>query len=259
MPERLRQTPESPYELNAEFIGFTKDQEKRARQYIQDLGMPAQNIKRVVYREARRGEEDILGTWELYNGTLTFYKNLERFPPIAQLKTVAHEQSHSVSSLDPKNEKLYGGRQEQLIAARHIEAVANQSIITRKYLNGYQAHLHRQYERDEIDFTRFAEETQAIMMELRFTNPEHLEKIQKAQFVQIRKINSKHQGPAIMPVAIMTTEAQAQKGLVGVDRTLSKLIPHLQTKADIDSHVAEVRRKFLERGPIFPNRISKAA
>ncbi len=261
MPERSAYAPELPQKLEAEFSGFTPDQQEAVEETIESTGFPTDNVNLVDYKEAKRGEEDILGTFELYYGKLSLYKSLEKLPLIAQGGTVAHEMAHSVSPLNDKNDRLFGGREQREAARDHVAAIAGQSIATRTYLNGYQAHLHRQLEADEIDESRFVEETFAIMVELRFTNPEHLKEVEKAQIAALKEINKGNkERPAIMPVALMTG-GEAQRGSVsGIDRTISNLIPALKTKEDIDAHVANFRRKLLERGkPMLPNQVTKAA
>lgn len=260
MSERSTYTPELPQKLEAEFSGFTPDQETHVRQGIEDIGMPTDNIKKFTSKKPRRGEEKLRGTYQPDNEELSLYEPPKEEPPVAQQDTLVHEISHSNTPFNPKNERLFGNREELEITRNHIIAVAKQSTLTRKYLNGYQAYLHQQLEAGKIDSARFVEETHAIMVELRFTNPKHLEEVEKAQLAAIKKMNRNNQGSAVMPVAIMTSDVEAQRGnLVGVDRTISRLIPKLKTKEDIDNHVARVRQNFLKRGPIFPNQIKKAA
>ncbi len=260
MPERLQTTAESPNPKGIEFFGFNPRQKSLVREGVEDIGMPTDNIRSFTSKKPKKGEENIRGVYDPEAQDVGLFEPPEGEPPIAQQKTLVHEISHSNSPFNPRNEGIYGGQREQAEARMHVISIAKQSITTRKYLNGYQAYLHQLLERKEIDFVRFVEETHAIMVELRFTNPNHLMEIEKAQFDEIRRINGRKPNAGIRPVAILTSDIDAKKGnLVGVDRTISRLIPKLKTRKDIDNHVASVRQKFLERGPIFSNQLRKAA
>lgn len=250
------ETPQSPNKLRAEFAGFSQNQEKTVREEIENIGLPLNNIKKVAYAPNQKGEENILGSFQPFSGELTLYKSLENLPLIAQQGTMIHEISHSASPLDPENTKLFKSRDEAKIARKNVIGVARQSVITRKYLNGYQAYLHKQLEAGEIDLGRFVEETHAIMMELRFTNPKHLKEVETAQHKALKKVNINNKdGLAFLPVALLTSEKEAERGnLQGADRTIANLIPNLKTKEDIDKHVSNLRQHLRERQkPILPN------
>ena len=242
MSERLIHTLERKYHPEISYTGFSSEQKQRVKNHIESIGFPTDNIQEVVYRQGKKGEENILGSFQPHDGTFTLFKSLDNLPPIAQHATIVHEFAHSLSPFDPKSEKFYGSNQTLKEAKEHAIAVAEQSKITHKYLNGYQAKLHEQLEAGEIDDLRFVEETRAIMMELRFTNPNHLKQVESAQI----KALSGGENVSIID---------------GVDRTISILIPKLQTKEDIDKHINSLKKKVINQGqPILPNQsFQKAA
>jgi len=160
-------------ELDVTYVGLSREQQKRIKTHAECIGFPLGNVHELVYTEGKEGQENVLGSYEPFDGKLTLYKSLDNLPPIAQHGTIVHELAHSVSPFDPKSEKLYQTNAALEQAKTHASAVAEQSKITGVYLNGYQAKLHEQLEAGEIDNSRFVEETRAIMMELRFTNPKH--------------------------------------------------------------------------------------
>lgn len=239
LPENINRHKEIP------FIGFSGEQKQRVKTHIESIGFPSDNVREVLYEPGKKGQENLLGSFQPFNGKLTLYKSLEKLPPIAQHETIVHELAHATSPFDPKSEKFYGSSEAVQAAKNHAVAVAEQSKITHIYLNGYQAKLHEQLEADEIDELRFVEETRAIMMGLRFTNPAHLKQVESAQIEKINKIKETH------------PEASGLKSvniIGGVDKTISILIPNLQSKEDIDKHVEGLKRKVLEQGrPLLPN------
>lgn len=182
MSERSAYAPEIPQKSRVEFIGFSPEQKQLVSRGVEDIGMPTDNIKKFRSKKPPKGEEKIRGSYQPDIEEVTLYEPPKEEPPVAQQDTLVHEISHSNSPFNPRNESVYGGQQEQARARIHVISIAKQSVATRTYLNGYQAYLHQQLERKEIDFGRFVEETHAIMVELRFTNPKHLAEVEKAQY-----------------------------------------------------------------------------
>ncbi len=76
---------------------------------------------------------------------------------------------------------MYGGETERARTEEFVRAAATQARETNTYLNPYQKRLAEMLDAKQIDAGRFAEETGAIMAELRFTNPEKLHQVQDSQ------------------------------------------------------------------------------
>src|SRR3990167_8977292 len=248
MTERVRVAVREK-SLEAPFIGFTPEQTQRVRSHIENTGLPLNNIERVIYRPGRRGEENILGSFQPYDGTLTIYKSIDKLPPIAQHGTIVHELAHGSSPLDERNERLYGSSEAINTAREHAIAVSRQSLETDRYLNGYQAYLAKQLKSGQIDQSRFVEETHAILVELRFNNPERLSDVGTQQKKQATKMGKD-------AVDLITSNKDAASGYVsGVDRTLVSLIEGLNSKKDIDRHVNNLKGSIVKGGrPILPKK-----
>ena len=233
--------------FEAPMIGFTPEQARRVKNHIESIDLPPDNIEEVVYRPNKRGEKGIVGSFEPFNGRLTVYKDLDKLPPIAQHGTIVHEMTHSVSPLDPCNEPFYGSNEEISFARNHAIAVAYQSLVTQKYINGYQAFLAKKLAVGEIDKERFVEETNAIMVEQRFTNLSHLEQVEKSQKNKLKELKRKGSLEAanLRPVDVVA----------GVEQEISSLIPKLKTKGAINRHVNNLKQGLIAQGrPILPNK-----
>lgn len=220
--------------LEAEFVGFTPDQVKSVKKHFEATGLPLENIETVVYKKNQKGEENVLGSFQPTERTVTLYKDLNKLPPIAQHGTIVHEQSHSVSPLNPENQRFYGSIESFERAREHAIAVSKQSLETRKFINGYHAFLAKQLEAGQIDTGRFVEETSAILMETRFNNAEHLKQVNEAQKNK--------------------AGANAVDIISGVDETLISLIPQVNSKEDLDEHIEQLKKKVLSQGkPVLSN------
>lgn len=248
MPERSRvaTAENAPEKVTAKFEGFSPYQKERVSEHIQSIGLPADNIETVAYRPNQKGQEAVLGSYQPHDGTLTLYKSLDKLPPIAQHGTIVHELAHSSSPLDPNNERFYGSEESIDTARNHAVAVAKQSELTGKFLNGYQAYLYRELKAKRVDQARFIEETYAIMMELRFTNPHHLQPVETAQKKQLAKMRERQDPEALSFEPVNISQ--------GVDRTISALIPGLETKSDIDEHADNLRKNILAQGKLLPSK-----
>ena len=225
--------------LDAPFVGFTPEQADRITAHIENIGLPVDNIGTVVYRPNQKGEEKVLGSFEPYDGTFTLYKSLDELPPVAQHGTIVHDLAHSSSPLDEKNQKFYGSPESMAQSREHAQAVSKQSLETGRWLNGYQAYLAKQLEAGQINIDRFVEETHAILIELRFNNFEHLREVNDTQKAQVKK---------------MTGSEKSVDIVSGVDNTLIKLIPQVNSKEELDKHVNSLKEELIaKRQPLLPN------
>jgi hypothetical protein len=229
------------------FEGFADKQAAWVRRQIEVVGLPTRNISRVRYLENGKGQENVLASVHLADGTLTLYKSLEKLPE-AQEGTIVHELAHENSPHQKKNIELYGSEEAMEAARIHAEDIAHQTHVTQVYLNGYHKKLHRQLLSGEIDKTRFSEETHAIMTELRFTNSTHLEQVQDAQKAKLMRLRE-NKLTNLDYTAILSTNSETEP--VGVDKTLLSLMPDFNTVAELNQHIASVNRSFAkENSPL---------
>lgn len=238
-------------EKNIPFEGFTAEQKKKVDNQLKIIGFPLDNVTRVRYGTNPKGKENVLGSFQPSDGVFTLYESVKKLPPIAQQGTIIHEVGgHGTSPFDPKNEKMHGGRESMEQSRDLVIAVAQQTDITRKYLNGYHAHLHKQLLNGQIDKRIFVEETYAILMELRFTNPVHLAQVEAAQHEKMKE-------RGIEPVALVSKQKYGKEvALSGLDATIMKLIPGMKNYDDLENHIRKVRESVAPEGKkpivIFP-------
>ncbi len=232
------------------FEGFTSEQEKKVNNQLRTIGLPLDNVTRIRYRPNQKGTENVLGSFKPYDGVFTLYKSLEKFPPVAQLGTMIHELTHASSPFDTKNENLYGGKESMKQSRNFVLAIAQQTDITRKYLNGYHAYLHEQLLKGQIDKRRFVEETHAILVEQRFVNPAHLGQVEAAQHKKMKE-------KGIEPVHLVSKQKYGKEvALSGLDANIMKLIPGMKNYDDLENHIKKVRESVAPAGKkpiiIFP-------
>jgi hypothetical protein len=161
-----------------------------------------------------------------------------------------HELSHASSPFDLKNEKLYGGKESIKQSRDFVLAVAQQTDITHKYLNGYHAYLHKQLLNGQIDKRRFVEETHAILVEQRFTNTAHLAQVEAAQHEKMKE-------KGIEPVHLISKQKYGKEvALSNLDANIMKLIPGMKNYDDLENHIRKVRESVAPAGKkpivIFP-------
>ncbi|OGM05547.1 hypothetical protein A2125_02675 [Candidatus Woesebacteria bacterium GWB1_43_5] len=228
--------------FKVEYSGFTPRQESWVKNSIRKIGLPTQNLRRVVYLgNDIDGREDWLGHWqrrnfdETHRGELALYKNLEdpNLPEIAHLETMVHELAHANSPLRPENSYNYGGEKNRQRFEHLSREVARQTKATKVFLNPYHAHLYQKLQSGEIDDDVFVEEIQAILVELRVTNPNHLRQVEAAQ---IRKM-------------IMRGLGSSVSFFDGVSDALVNLYKHggnpdIKGRVELEQHILKVRNGF---------------
>lgn len=234
--EIVDNNPESAkINLDAEFIGFNPEQAKRVKNRIESYGMPLDKIKTITYRPNKHGQESLIGSWTPHNGDLSLYKSMENLPFVAQDETMSHETGHTNSPFDPENDAKYGP-EAAAKARQHAADVALQALETGVYINGYHKALAENYMDEKIDDARYLEETFAIMVGQRFTNPKHLEQVEKA-------MGEKAEDQGLKSVEIKS----------GIDETLVALMPAISSKEELDKHITNLRKSADKEVPILPN------
>jgi hypothetical protein len=82
------------------------------------------------------------------------------------MHTMLHELIHPNEAFDARNARFYGGPEQMLGVANHVICIANQSLRTGVYLDGYHADLGHLLLEGEIDEQQFIRETQAILIQM---------------------------------------------------------------------------------------------
>lgn len=205
---------------NIDVVGFG-EREMFVRRLVESVGLPLNNVSRISFKQESAHNSLAVGSVHMETGELTFYKRMEGLPEIAQLGVAVHELAHENDPHDGKNSELYGSVEQMERTAQNVSLVAEQTQETHLYLNGYHRMLCKALEAGDIDKERFLQETHAIIIELRFTNPRHLENVLRLQ-------NSE----------------TADQILQEVDTTLLTLMPHLENPVQLNEHITSLRRSL---------------
>jgi len=152
------------------------------------------------------------------------------------LGTIVHEQTHALTPFKSENEAFYGSEEAIMEARFHAIRVALQSLGTEKYLNGYHAKLAAALKTGEINEALFIEETNAIMTELRFTNPNHLRQVEEAQINQVARLKR---------LGKIDQSYQATNIFDGVDCNLLAFMPQVTNKEELNDHIESLRNSLL--------------
>lgn len=146
---------------------------------------------------------------------------------------------HDKSPFNPNNAAAFGSDAERLSAAEQVRGMANQALLTNKFLDGRQKGLAAQLRKGEITEDAFAEASGAIMTGLAIMNPKKLEQVNAAQEKAIAK---RIKGGKLPPdtEAVRLTSRTTENGmeLAGIDAIAAKLV-------GVDSHEG-LRHKGLE-------------
>ncbi len=205
--------------------GFTPEREVFVRGMLEKIGLPLDRVSKVTFKPNTSKTEYVLGSAHQITGEVTFYKRMEGIPEIAQVGTAAHELAHVNSFYIEENVNAYGGERNMEKARGNAILVAAQTATSHKFLNGYHKALYQEFilrPDDVVAQEKFIEETNAIMMELRFTNPKHLEEVLKAQ------------------------DKDTFKSILGqIDSTLLDLMPNLnRSKTELNQHIANLKNSY---------------
>lgn len=232
---------------------------------IAKIGIPVDNVKRLVASENTRENAYTLGSFALgggEKGTMTIYKLRGEIPLIAQIGVDAHELTHATSPFLEENSELYGSNEAREQAKQHAIGVANQTVATRVFLSGYHKYHYDllmdargQHEMGKITSEElkssewlFAEETNAIMVQMRFENPRHLAEVEKAQHESLKR--RQRGGENDLPKAVNLISHKNDRGEVildGVDKTLVSLISEVSNQQELDAHVRDVRTYYAQQ------------
>lgn len=207
-----------------EVSGFG-EREAFIRRIVESVGLPLDNVSKITFREASAQDtvnSGVLGSVHLETGELSFYKRLEGLPEIAQLGVATHELAHENDPHKKENTRLYGSEENMQRTADNVKRLADQTKETEVFMNWYHKFLYQQLEAGNIDDKRFLRETHAIMVELRYTNPKHLQEVLRSQ-----------------------NKETADEIFNELDNTLLALMPHLNNSTEeLNKHIDTLHSSF---------------
>lgn len=213
---------------------------------IVTIGLPVDNYSSLTKRPNTHDTEGVLGSWGTGSqnyGDFSIYPLLDYYRPEKRWEVLTHEGSHASSPLDPHNNERFGGREGRHEAAVFALRAAEQSLMTGKYVDGYQRYLAEQLVTGEINMATFVEESWAIMSEKAMTNRKHLEQVQDAQqavFLRQRALGVI--SPDISFTQLVSRPEMGQAG--GIDKYLVRLYDGVSNLQDLTAHAAKLKEQF---------------
>lgn len=229
--------------------GFTPEQHREVVDQIAAIGLPIDNLRKLVRRPNDTGSEGVLGSWdngpENY-GEFSVYELLDKQIPEMRLGTLVHEGAHANSPLRQENAHFYGGEEERAQAELYVHNLAGQSLITGKYMTGYHKHLAKQLDANEIPLGTFIEETQAIASELALTNRAKLAQVEAAQHAKIDKLRQAGLvTPDLKAVNLLSHPSESGEAEVdGIDKQMVALITGVSDYDSLIGHTTGLKARF---------------
>lgn len=217
-------------------LGFGNSEEaRRAASIVEVIGFSTENVKAIknesnpdyLLKDIRR----CVVRYDFSNNTLI----LDVPPEVITLEAMAYGLAHANSPLIPANERFFGGRQNRQKANAHAFDIAYQSKETRVFLTPRHRFLFNTTE--ENNWGVFIEETHAIMMALRISDPQRLQKVEERQ---IKKMESMHR----RPIGIFDGITQT-----AIDLMVVNGLTHIVNSEELDDHIAKVKRQYFPASP----------
>jgi hypothetical protein len=233
--------------------GFTRGGYAEMIDQVAAIGLPVDNFNNFIRRQNLKGTEDenYLASWGIgasNYGEFSVYDLHNRQAPQERLATITHESAHANTPLVAHNARLYGGEAERLETAEYVHNLADQSLATGVWLNGYHAYLAEKLEGKKIDRKGFDEETFAIATELGMTNRGHLAQVQERQHQKIDDLAriARIQGlPEPRKVSLLSEERpDGSVTVTGIDKPLITLIDGVSNFASFKQHLSGLKHQF---------------
>jgi hypothetical protein len=222
--------------------GFeTQEQEEVAIRRMAAVGIPVDGVRILARKENETGRENVLASWEQRNGRVTEYHRLDKEHEEAKHGTYIHELVHQANPLRTENAFKFGSEEARAEAEQFVRAVAEQTILTDKPLNGYHAWLLDRYRARIITKELFIEESGTIVSEMAMTRRQELEDKQKAQHSAMMRLGRRNE-------VINLISQEKWDGSVkvdGADKMLINLISESKgTYNGLMDHIGSLKEEF---------------
>jgi len=225
-------------------VGFTEDQQQDLFTQMYATGLPVSNVQTFVRRANDRGHENVAGHWAQGRGEFAVYDLALKDISEQRLAVIVHEGAHANTPRHESNAHLFGGEDSRQEALMHVTHLAEQSLQTGKFIDGYHANLAERLRNPKhpkhIDKETFIEETWAIYTEHRLTNPAKLAQVQVAQQRAIERNPRKFKDIDGYQALISPPESSEATGL---ESALITLLDGVENKAELQKHVATLSRR----------------
>lgn len=228
----------------AKKTGFDDEQKKWIVEKLTAIALPVDNIKSLHKKKNKFGSENLLGTWGYGTsnyGEFSIYELLDRQINEKKIGTLTHESAHANTPFEKNNTFIFGSETALENAAEHAREVADQTLVTKRFLGGYHKYLYTEFMDEKIDLETFEEETWAIMTELAFTNRAHLEQVQEAQHKSLDKLKRKGKDTTEKVYLISHPGLRGETVIDGVDTALINLVDGVDTLDALKEHVISLK------------------
>lgn len=242
--------PVSPNTLNASIESTYESQSENIQDMFKALGFDTRNIKEVKFGgniDSPFGNKRgfVAGMFDKSKGLFQVTEH-GTVHPEGLLATFIHENAHAASpfiNLSIRNALLSSEKGiEFQELTKQMNLLAIQSIETQKFFNGYHRLLFENLSAQKIDFAHFMEETSAILMEMRYTNPKHLVIVGEQMYKH--RLRTGTMDKFVNPIAVSNKQIYVMTpGLKHSDH--NSIEEHIaKVKKDLRYHIAE----FFEKG-----------
>lgn len=246
--------PVDPAEHLAELPanGFESDQYlARLQADIIAIGLPVDNFRAFQYEQNDSGyhsNPNAIGGWGIgpeNKGTFYIYSLLDRLGEY-RLGTLVHESAHANTPMNPENTSQFGGEAKRQAAELFAKNLADQSLLTDTFLNGYHAYNAKEFRAGRMSKATFIEETQAIASELGVTNRAKLEQIQEVQLSKVERLKRAGEWDLdLAPVNLISkTYPDGHTEVDGIDHQLIALTRDVENYGDLMTHIKALKPQF---------------
>ena len=248
-PSRAERLASLPHE------GLTDQEHQRIVDQLDAILRNIEPITSLVKRPNDETTKNVLASYTTggeNKGQLAVYEKADQLPPEAFTGALSHENGHADSPFDPAHDEVHGGEPERKEAAAFAINLAQQSLETNTFMNGYQKMLAQELAESQEPAEKeekrkiYYEETYAIAIELGLTNPAKLEQVQAAQQAKIAKRQKAGTWPDdIQPVNLVSTPGPDGEIVVdGIDKTLIRLLEGIDSHEALVAHRENLKTKF---------------
>ena len=256
IPGRKREISES------KITGFSEKTRTKIKRILEESGLPLTTVRSVkllspymmailkLLTEGKKRAYKLLhqssgarynlvtSTIGIYHGVLSESKD-ESIPEWKFVTFIIHELAHANSphrKWRKSNRELYGSKNAMDQNARIVRGIANQCLATDVFLNDYHTRLATQYRQGLLRRWQYYEETWAILVQLRYLEPERLRQVENSH----REIHSTNQVEA--PFVKLLGDTQTAEG---IDRILLHLMRDtVRDTNELDAHITNYRNSF---------------
>lgn len=232
--------------LHIAFEDFDDTRLAQVRKIIGECGLPLSQIRTISLRKGfieQDGERPpTIARYDAQTGVLAI--STEAFVPTGRLiRALVHETAHSYTPLKISRNK------DSVIAipgeektTEFVRAVALQASETKIFINNEHAYVHTQYTSGKLSFYDFVEETWAILVDQRYTDPDHLRQVDDAQRKAMNAQGKKD-------TAVSLLSPLGAKKATGIDAiVIEKIGLSSKNPAALERHIVDFRSAVTAKG-----------